>query len=533
MEILQAFGIHEKITKRWQPATDEMLWLRGKDEKLMRTERLRAQPPYGIRWTHGTLQQGEVEEIIKRRVKKISSVTVEYDTSLCALDFETSQLSSADAYPCLVSLQSTRKGITQVERVRSKYVIGADGGKSTTRALLGFDMLGEQGSSIWGVMDFKGASDFPDFGATSIIRSDIDGAVDFVRREDGLVRMYVELNKGEGWENITREEITPELISSKCRYLLRPYTLEVNECLWWSAFTATQRFSNATSKHRRVFLVGDAIHTHSPLTGMGMNTSIQDSYNLAWKLAGVIKSQLKPEILDTYSTERGPVAQQLLEADRTCLDLFATPFGSETSSILERAEDLMTFLAGRGICYSDPFLTSSSLQELGVFKPGVTLPEEIITNHATGRSVPLHNCLKADGAWSLIVFAGDISCPDQMKRLHAWVTELYAAPKAPLLNLSGLLDTLLVHCAPWNGVNLADFPPVFLPMHEVTGRDYDKIYLDEGSFYVDAGMDRKSGGAVLVRPDRHIGWVGTLDGIACLEQYLSTVFQVGTQSLEK
>lgn len=115
------------------------------------------------RWTHGTLQQGEVEEIIKRRVKKISSVTVEYDTSLCALDFETQQLSSPDAYPCLVSLQSTRGGVTQVERVRSKYVIGADGGKSTTRALLGFDMLGEQGSSIWGVMDFKGASDFPEY----------------------------------------------------------------------------------------------------------------------------------------------------------------------------------------------------------------------------------------------------------------------------------------------------------------------------------------------------------------------------------
>lgn len=49
--------------------------------------------------------------------------------------------------------------------------------------------------------------------------------MDFVRREDGLVRMYVELNKGQGWENIKREEITPELISSKCRYLLRPYTV--------------------------------------------------------------------------------------------------------------------------------------------------------------------------------------------------------------------------------------------------------------------------------------------------------------------
>jgi phenol 2-monooxygenase len=63
------------------------------------------------------------------------------------------------------------------------------------------------------------------FGATSIIRSDIDGAVDFVRRENGLVRMYVELNKGPRWEDLKRVEITPELIIDKCRYLLRPYTV--------------------------------------------------------------------------------------------------------------------------------------------------------------------------------------------------------------------------------------------------------------------------------------------------------------------
>jgi phenol 2-monooxygenase len=114
------------------------------------------------RWTHGTLQQGDVEEIMKRRVKRLSGVTVHYDTSLCALDVDTSQLSSPDAYPCSVSLQQTREGNTQIEKLRSRYVIGADGGKSTTRNLLGFDMLGDQGSSVWGVMDFKGTSDFPE-----------------------------------------------------------------------------------------------------------------------------------------------------------------------------------------------------------------------------------------------------------------------------------------------------------------------------------------------------------------------------------
>jgi hypothetical protein len=49
MEILETFGIHDKVTKRWQPATDEMLWLRGKDDILIRTERLRTKPPNGVR----------------------------------------------------------------------------------------------------------------------------------------------------------------------------------------------------------------------------------------------------------------------------------------------------------------------------------------------------------------------------------------------------------------------------------------------------------------------------------------------------
>ncbi|KAJ6113569.1 hypothetical protein N7523_006886 [Penicillium sp. IBT 18751x] len=528
MEVLEAFGIHEKVTKRWEPGTDEMFWVRGKDGGLTRMERLRKKHPHGVRWTHGTLQQGTVEEIMKKRMTKISGITVDYDTSLCTLDIDTSRVNSSEAYPCTVSLQQESGGVPQKKLVRSKYVIGADGGKSTTRNLLGFDMQGERGSSVWGVMDFIGRSDFPDFGATSIIRSDVDGAVDFVRREDGLVRMYVELNKGPEWEGLDRDQITPELIIKKCQFLLRPYTLHVDECVWWSAFTATRRLSSGMSKHRRVFLVGDAVHTHSPLTGMGMNTSMQDSYNLVWKLNGVIKGQLKPEILDTYDTERRVVAKQLLNADRTCLDLFETPIGSEAPSILERAEELIIFLAGRGICYSDPLLTSPSVREIGL-KPGENMPEQEFFNHATGRATHLHNALKADGSWCLIVYAGDASCVNQMKHIHAWAAELDAAKKDPSLNGWEMINTFLVHCAPWDKINLADFPTIFLPMHRATGQDYGKICIDETNVYKEAGLDQKTGGVVLVRPDCYIGWVGTLSDFGGLKEYISRIFQTGSK----
>ncbi|RHZ50993.1 uncharacterized protein CDV56_105409 [Aspergillus thermomutatus] len=540
MEIFKSWGIHNQVTKLWEPATHETLWYRGQDEKLTRTDRYPSQPPPGVRWTHGTLQQGSVEEIMKKRILDISGVAVEYHTSLCELDIDTTKLDTPGAYPCTVLLQQQHGESIQTERIRARYVIGADGGKSMARQLLGIEMHGNKGSSIWGVMDFAGSSDFPDFGATSIIRSDIDGSVDFVRREEGLVRMYVELNKGPEGEHIRREDITPELIIQKCQYMVRPYQLEVRHWVWWSAFTATQRLSSAMSKGQRAFLVGDAVHTHSPVTGMGMNTSIQyvtpilnktntnrarDSYNLAWKLAGVIKGHLNPNVLITYDTERGPVARQLLQADRTTLELFDTKFGHESPSLLARANELRIFLAGRGIRYADTLLTLPSTQGIGCFEPGECLPELAITNHATGRTVHLHNALKADGSWCMVVFAGNVSLSSQMKRIHKLAKQLEEAREA----IFGLLDALLVHCAQWDAVELANFPSMFFPSHEATGRDYSKIYIDEGSLYDEAGLDRNDGGLVLVRPDRYIGWTGGLEETGELRRYLSQIFQTGSK----
>ena len=62
----------------------------------------------------------------------------------------------------------------------------------------------------------------------------------------------------------------------------------------------------------RVFCAGDAVHKHPPSNGLGSNTSIQDSYNLAWKLAAVLRGQAGPELLDTYTAERAPVAEQIV-----------------------------------------------------------------------------------------------------------------------------------------------------------------------------------------------------------------------------
>ncbi|MFX6728694.1 FAD-dependent monooxygenase, partial [Acinetobacter baumannii] len=86
----------------------------------------------------------------------------------------------------------------------------------------------------------------------------------------------------------------------KARRILRPHRLEVKEIAWWSVYEIGQRLTDrfddvpddeSASRLPRVFIAGDACHTHSPKAGQGMNVSMQDAFNLGWKLAAVIRGQ--------------------------------------------------------------------------------------------------------------------------------------------------------------------------------------------------------------------------------------------------
>ncbi len=87
----------------------------------------------------------------------------------------------------------------------------------------------------------------------------------------------------------------------------------VLDCTWFTTYQLHHRMAGRFSLGR-CFLIGDAAHIHSPIGGQGMNTGLQDAYNLAWKLAGVIQHKLKPEILNSYAAERMPVAKDLLQS---------------------------------------------------------------------------------------------------------------------------------------------------------------------------------------------------------------------------
>src|SRR6478609_4294961 len=171
-------------------------------------------------------------------------------------------------------------------------------------------------------MDVLAVTDFPDIRHKAVIQSANEGSVLIIPREGGyLVRIYVELDKLKEDERIASRNITVDCVIAAAQRILRPYTLEVKEIPWWSVYEIGQRLCDkfddvpeqqVGTRSPRVFIAGDACHTHSPKAGQGMNVSMQDGFNLGWKLAAVLHGQVGPEFLRTYSRERQSIAEKLI-----------------------------------------------------------------------------------------------------------------------------------------------------------------------------------------------------------------------------
>lgn len=151
-------------------------------------------------------------------------------------------------------------------------------------------------------------------------------------------------------------------IMAVARRSLFPYTLEYSYCDWWIIYRVGRRVANHFTYKQRVFLGGDAVHTHTPKGGQGMNVSMQDAYNLGWKLGGVLRGQLRPSVLATYESERRPVAQDLIKLDMSMGRVLAGETMSETPEVLQVYEQLRNYGSGANICYSPNILVASPQQ---------------------------------------------------------------------------------------------------------------------------------------------------------------------------
>lgn len=198
--------------------------------------------------------------------------------------------------------------------IRSTYLIGADGGKSLVAEHAGLPFQGKMG--VGGSMNIHFRADLSRYVAhrPSVLYWVMQPGADVGGIGMGLVRMVRPWNEWLivwGYDiDAPPPEVTPEFATGVARQLIGDPGLEI-ELL--SASTWTVNNYHATRiMNGRVFCMGDAIHRHPPSNGLGSNTSIQDAFNLAWKLALVLKGQAGAALLDSYDAERAPIARQIV-----------------------------------------------------------------------------------------------------------------------------------------------------------------------------------------------------------------------------
>jgi len=198
--------------------------------------------------------------------------------------------------------------------IRAKYLIGADGGRSRVAEVIGLPMEGQMGRA--GSMNIIVQADLTKYVAhrPSVLYWVLQPGAQIGGIGAGLVRMVRPWNEWliiwgydieQGERNLNDDEAV-----SIVRNLVGDDDLEV-KVRSTSTWTVNEMYAGRYTEGR-VFCMGDAVHRHPPSNGLGSNTSIQDAYNLCWKLRYVLEGKASPALLDSYSTERQPIGKQIV-----------------------------------------------------------------------------------------------------------------------------------------------------------------------------------------------------------------------------
>lgn len=330
-------------------------------------------------------------------------------------------------------------------------------------------MLGDTTDTVWGVMDIYPITNFPDIRRKCTIHS-ASGNLLIIPREGGsLVRFYIQLPPGSSPKDVT----LADLQATATAIFAPTYTMAFADTFWWSAYSIGQRLADRFHKAHRVFLTGDACHTHSPKAGQGMNVSLQDGYNIGWKLASVLRHLAPPSLLNTYVQERSKTAADLIAFDRE----FARKFSTKEEKDGEFAEFFVKsgrYTAGFTARYGDSLVTDAKGSRQGLASAcvvGMRFPSAQVVRFCDCKALQLLRVLKSDGRWRVVVFAGDIvgdaSKRDGLDKLAAFLERLVRRFTADGEDVDGLVEPVLVLSSRFLELEQDLVPGFFWP---VTGR---------------------------------------------------------------
>jgi len=548
MEMFEAYGFSERVMKEACWINETTFWKPDpKDSKsIVRSGRVQDVEDGLSEFPHVVLNQARIHDYYLDTMRRSASgLEPHYARRLVDLKIDESAGDNADPYQVTARLErvdAAHQG--EIETVRARYVVGCDGARSTVRKSIGRALHGDSANHAWGVMDVLAVTDFPDVRFKTLVQSANDGSAIIIPREGGyLFRLYIEMDKLAAGERVASRNITADHVIAAARRIFKPHTFDVKEVAWWSVYEIGQRLcdkfddvpqSDVAQRLPRVFIAGDACHTHSPKAGQGMNVSMQDGFNLGWKLASVLRERAAPHLLHTYSAERQAVAKELIDFDREWAAMLASSDGFDAAETERYFVKHGRYTAGTATRYSSPSLLTGAATHQHLAK-GLTLGMRFhsapVIRVADAKPVQLGHVVKADGRWRVFAFAGADDTAAPGSPVGTLCKFLLDAPDSPLRkftpageDIDAVIDVRAVFQQSHRDIAIETMPSLLLPAKgRYALRDYEKIFcadLKSGQdIFAMRQIDRARGCMVVVRPDQFVAHVLPLDAHAQLAAF--------------
>lgn len=383
----------------------------------------------------------------------------------------------------------------QIKNETFQYVIACDGSHSFIRNQLNIPFVGKDLTQHFVFADVEIESPLSDQQAHAF--SSEKGVLFCVPYDRKYWRIIADVTRDPQLKHATTLTVSElaDLVKARC-----PFKIKFCAPLWTSGFWIHERMIE-TFRHDNIFFVGDAAHIHSPVGGQGMNTGIQDAYNLAWKLSLTLQNKIKPNILETYHSERYPIAKNILKKTTAMTELMTldSPFirylrdkllGFLMSFKVIRKK-LAEDLTESSIFYAKSILVMDYLDSKKGPKSGSRMLD-VKVHHEAPVSY-LSDCVRGIDFYLLIFTGHDASFDFQS--LFEFVSQA-SYPNFKILFIQGMNNDLNV-----NGKVIEDKNFEIHKCYQVT----------EPTLY-------------FIRPDKYIGFRGRVSHLEKFKEYLKNIF---------
>ncbi|KAL4892314.1 FAD binding domain-containing protein [Aspergillus ambiguus] len=547
-EILQTMDLLHTLDGKGHRLTETSFWNRANVGNLVRTyvgsEVVHPTPYQYLFNTDQGLTEDTYEAFLASKGQKVHRFMELIDYKYNVDDHQ---------WPLTAYIKNNATG--GVEAWLTKYILGTDGARSATRKVTGIQSSSQGGEDVWAVADVYLDTNFPDYRRRCAIRTPQGGCMLIPRKDEGL-RIFLQVDEKSkamlsgakdqkshvGLKESGAYKLT-QFVQSHINNVMHPYKADITEIVWISQYHVTQRVvQHFHDEYRRVFLLGDACHTHSPKAGQGMNVSICDAYNLTWKLALVLKGLASTDLLHTYEIERLQIAQQLVEFDARFARQFGQTEDVDSQNLRETWEEGHGFTSGCGYKYPPSLLVDPALgtqiddHAVEPLTPGKRLLPIDLVRHIDGNHYNLVDVMPSNGRFHLFVFAGrQLMSPTLQalgEALNSHRSPLHLFNSLPLsfmerfrhediktdpiprVNRNYLIDVFVIHTSDHLDIILEDLPAPF-STHWLM-----RVYKDAGGLgHKSLGVPEESGALAVVRPDGYIGLVTALDRLDQVTAY--------------